>query len=358
MPVRDLVLAETPAEEGFAALDLGGEVDEARVEVLHDAPELVDRVGAARDARVVECDLLVEGRRGRHVDTAAVPGDLERDLGPRRLRGHERRAVLDEPFGQRPHLVEQRVRLVTREVPRGHPRIIERTVVASQREPAERRIHSTRLTIWLALVALLTFVQFYGRYVADLEAPDDPLYSASFAAGSLTQWILLGAIALGLAAGARHLLALRAPRRVGRASALALVTFGVVLGAGAVLSALGLDPGDEQGLVPDEWPPPDQLVFAANLVLVVLVGPFVEELLFRGLGFGLLRPFGRAVAVVGSAAAFAALHGLLEGFALIFLLGLGLAVIREITGSVLPGYALHATFNAIAVTAAAVSAAN
>jgi hypothetical protein len=29
---------------------------------------------------------------------------------------------------------------------------------------------------------------------------------------------------------------------------------------------------------------------------------------------------------------------------------------REVTGSVVPGFALHATFNAIAVTAAAVSA--
>lgn len=354
----DLVLAETPAEEDLAAVELRGEVDEARVEVLHDAAELVDRVHAARDTGVIEGDLLVEARRGGHVDAAAVPRDLERDLVPLGLRGHERRTVFDEPLGQGTHLVEERVRLVTSEVLRRHPRIIERTVAASQREPAERRIHSTRLTIWLALVALLTIAQFYGRYVADLEAPDDPLYSSSFAAGSLTQWILLGAIALGLAAGARYLLALRAPHRVGRASALALVTFGVVIGAGAVLSALGLDPGDEQGLVPDEWPPPDQLVFAANLVLVVLVGPLVEELLFRGLGFGLLRPFGRAVAVVGSAAAFAALHGLLEGFALIFLLGLGLALIREVTGSVLPGYALHATFNAIAVTAAAVSAAN
>jgi len=230
-------------------------------------------------------------------------------------------------------------------------------VAVSQREPAERQLHPTRLAIWLALMALLTFAQVYGRYVADSDPIDDPLYSASFAAASLMQWILLGAIALGLAAGARELLALRKPRRVGRAALIALGTFGLVLATGGALSALGLDPSSEQGLVPDEWPPPDQLVFAANLALVVLVGPFVEELLFRGLGFGLLRPFGRGVAVIGSAAVFAAIHGLVEGFALIFILGLGLAILREVTGSVLPGFVLHATFNAIAVTAAALSSA-
>jgi uncharacterized protein len=234
--------------------------------------------------------------------------------------------------------------------------MIERKVAASQRESSEHQVHPTRLSIWLALVFLMALIQVYGRYVVETEMPDDPLYSSSFAAASLTQWILLGAFVLGLAAGARQLLALRLPRRVGRAALVAVGTFVLVLAAGAALSALGLNPSSEQGLVPDEWPPPDQTVFAANVLLAVLAGPFVEELLFRGLGFGLLRPFGRALAIVGSAAAFAAVHGLVEGFVLIFLLGLGLALMREVSGSVLPGLALHATFNAIAIGAAVVSA--
>lgn len=234
--------------------------------------------------------------------------------------------------------------------------MIERKVSVRQRDSSEREVHPTRLTIWLALVALMTLAQIYGRYVADSDPLDDPLYSSSFAAANLTQWVLLGAFVLGVAAGARELLALHAPHRVGRATLVAVGTFVLVVGVGAVLSALGLDPSSEQGLVPDEWPPPDETVFAANVLLVVLVGPFVEELLFRGLGFSLLRPFGRAVAVVGSAAAFAAVHGLLEGFTLVFLLGLGLALMRETSGSVVPGMALHVTFNAVAIAAAAVSA--
>jgi uncharacterized protein len=355
VPVGDLVLAEAPAEKGLGAGDLRGEVDQPRVRVLHDPAELVNRVDATGDAGMLAGNLLVEGGRAGGVDRAAVPRDLQCQLLPLELRRRKRRTVLDELLGQRSHLREHRVRLFAGEVSRRHARIIERKVAASQREWADRAIHPTRLTIWVALVALLTFAQVYGRYVAETDLPDDPLYSSSFAAASLTQWVLLGALALGLAAGARHLLALRPPRRVGRAALVALGTFLLVVGAGALLSTLGLNPASEQGLVPDEWPPPDQLVFAANVLLVVLAGPFVEELLFRGLGFSLLRPFGRALAVVGSAAAFATVHGLVEGFALIFLLGLGLAVMREVTGSVLPGFALHATFNAIAVTAAALS---
>src|SRR5687767_14915825 len=148
--------------------------------------------------------------------------------------------------------------------------MIERKVAARQRDSAERAVHPTRLSIWLALMALLTFAQIYGRYVADSDTIDDPLYSSSFAASSLIQWILLGAITLGLAFGARELLALRVPRRVGRAVLIAIATFLLVVLAGAILNALGLNPSSEQGLVPDEWPPPDQTVFAVNVALVVL----------------------------------------------------------------------------------------
>jgi membrane protease YdiL (CAAX protease family) len=80
-------------------------------------------------------------------------------------------------------------------------------------------------------------------------------------------------------------------------------------------------------------------------------------MLFRGLGFSLLRPYGRLTAILGSAAAFAAVHGLLEGFVLIFVLGTGLAIMRELTSSTIPGFVLHATFNAIAIAGAAASAA-
>ena len=90
--------------------------------------------------------------------------------------------------------------------------------------------------LWFALV-LLAVVQFYGRYVADAAELDDPLYSSSFAAASLTQWVLLGAIALAIAAGAWSLFALRRPHRVGRAALVALGTFLLVAALGARAAA-------------------------------------------------------------------------------------------------------------------------
>jgi uncharacterized protein len=215
---------------------------------------------------------------------------------------------------------------------------------------------STRLALWIALVALLTFAQVYSRYVSDSEEIDDPLYSSSFVAAGIFQWLLLGGITLAIAAGVWWLLAVRWPRRIGRAVLIAIGTIIAVGAVGALLSELSLDPAEEQGLVPDEWPPPDATIFGINVALVVLAGPFVEELLFRGLGFSLLRPHGRIAAVVGSATAFAAVHGLLEGFALVFVLGVGLALMRDATGSIIPGFVLHAAFNALALAAAAATA--
>ena len=54
--------------------------------------------------------------------------------------------------------------------------------------------------------------------------------------------MLLGAIALAIAAGQWSLFALRRPRRVGRAALVALGTFLLVAAIGALLSQLSLNP--------------------------------------------------------------------------------------------------------------------
>jgi hypothetical protein len=86
---------------------------------------------------------------------------------------------------------------------------------------------------------------------------------------------------------------------------------------------------------------------AAALVLVIggLVVPLGEELLFRGLGYGVLRRVGRVVAVLLTAAIFALAHGLNVVFAAAFVLGVVNAVLYERTGSIWPPVAAHATFN-------------
>ena len=65
MEPGDRRLAEPPAQEHRTPVPLGGEVDETRVEVLHDATELVDRVDAARHARVVALPQPTEREKGQ-----------------------------------------------------------------------------------------------------------------------------------------------------------------------------------------------------------------------------------------------------------------------------------------------------
>ena len=86
---------------------------------------------------------------------------------------------------------------------------------------------------------------------------------------------------------------------------------------------------------------------AATLVVLIggLVVPLGEELLFRGLGYGVLRRLGRVVAVVLTAGIFALAHGLNVVFAAAFLLGVVNAVLYERTGSIWPPATAHAVFN-------------
>ena len=64
-----------------------------------------------------------------------------------------------------------------------------------------------------------------------------------------------------------------------------------------------LDAGDEQGLTPDAWDSSRAGAYAANFVAVALVGPIVEELMYRGAGMTLLAPYGSTVAVLVTASA-------------------------------------------------------
>jgi len=113
-----------------------------------------------------------------------------------------------------------------------------------------------------------------------------------------------------------------------------------------------LHPSREQGLEPTRWEPNHAGAFAISAFAVVALGPLVEELLFRGLGFGLLGRWGSATAVIGTAAAFAFWHGLVEAWPALFIFGLGIAILRLRTGSILPGYAFHAFFNGAALALA------
>jgi len=88
----------------------------------------------------------------------------------------------------------------------------------------------------------------------------------------------------------------------------------------------------------------------ALLLLVAVVAPFAEELLFRGMLYPLLRArTGAFGAIVLSAAIFAAAHVVPLLMPGLFVVGLLLAYLRERSGSIWPGVALHALQNGTAL---------
>ena len=136
-----------------------------------------------------------------------------------------------------------------------------------------------------------------------------------------------------------------------RAAGLAVAAFAAIIVVSAILSQF-LDAGDEQGLVPKAWDSSRAAPFIANALVVAIVAPFVEELLYRGLGYGLLTQFISALpAILITGLAFGLAHGLVLGLPVLAFFGVTLAWLRWQTGSVYPGMVVHGIFNALALVA-------
>jgi membrane protease YdiL (CAAX protease family) len=213
-----------------------------------------------------------------------------------------------------------------------------------------------RLYGWLWFVGIFAALAYAGRFAGDVQ-PEEPLYEWATGVLGLVQFAVVAGIVLLIAIHApkRELFALRRPRSWRLAIGISILIYGAMLLLSLAISPI-LDPAEEQGLVPETWPPPSTGAFALNTLVVVAVAPVVEELTFRGLGFSLLLRFGDEVAITGSALAFTLAHGLIEAAPQIFALGLGLGYLRHRLNSVYPSILLHASFNAIALTFAALSA--
>jgi membrane protease YdiL (CAAX protease family) len=206
-----------------------------------------------------------------------------------------------------------------------------------------------RLALWFALIAFFIAVQYAGRSAGGSEV--DPLYKWSFAIGSLVQEGLFLLIVLAIAGFSAERLALRTPRPKWRAVGLIVAGFFAIQIFEFVYVAI-VHPGNEQGLTPNRWQPSHAAEYIVNGAIVCTIVPFVEEITFRGLGFGLLRPYGKWVAILGTGVLFGLSHGLLLSLPIIVVFGCVLAWIREQTDSVYPGMVLHGTFNLIALVAA------
>ena len=89
--------------------------------------------------------------------------------------------------------------------------------------------------------------------------------------------------------------------------------------------------------------------------MLVLLGPFAEELFFRGLGVRVLMLYGGLVSILVTGAMFGLVHGILGALPPLVLFGIGLAWVRLRSASVWPAYIGHALYNGIGVLCLAIS---
>ena len=207
----------------------------------------------------------------------------------------------------------------------------------------ELRIPSrTAAWIWLGFTGLLTLIGF------GLPGPDEdtqPL--ALFIAGIF----IVAAIVIAYFYDATDLqstFGFRSftRRDLGLAAAVAIGALVV----GALLDQV-LNAGDRQGIVADTWDSSRLTPFVINAVLIVGLGPFVEELLFRGVGVRVLSVFGAAPAIVISGVMFGLIHGIWQALPALIVFGVGLAYVRHRTNSVFPAIIAHSAFNAVGLAA-------
>lgn len=162
-----------------------------------------------------------------------------------------------------------------------------------------------------------------------------------------------GSLWAALSAGGPHALGLSWPDRPGHAFALA----GGVLVAGLVAAA-ALEPllhgARSQGLQPRAFPGGAEasIGIAITAVVLVAIGPFAEELFFRGALTGVLFQRLGAFTPIVSGAIFGAAHLEPRAFPALFVLGALLGWLYLRTRSIWPGVAVHAANNLLALVAA------
>jgi len=208
--------------------------------------------------------------------------------------------------------------------------------------------HPVRLQLWCLLVGIVVVIAYAGR-ASSGKPPKNYLYTWVAVANGVVEYsvllVFLAALAIGVS---RAQLGLVRPRSWGAALGWSIAAFVAVFVVGSILSPI-LHPEREQGLTPTGWDGHRAAQFAANFAVIALVAPVAEELTFRGVGFGLIAPYGRTLAIVAVGLAFGLAHGLVEALPILVFFGIALAWVRSRTGSVFPGMVVHAGWNAVAL---------
>lgn len=207
-------------------------------------------------------------------------------------------------------------------------------------------------------VALLATVAAAGAHSLLISGDDDFIYSPGAMCLVIFTYLAMGAAAIWAArrtGNARRALGLVAPRSWPRAIGLAFGTVVLALIASALLEPI-FHGADAQDVVPEEGRPPGIgpiLGVILAYTAVAIVGPVVEELIFRGLlTAAMRRRFAAVRTALLTSLLFAVAHFIPRVMPAVFLLGLALAFVYERVSSTVPGVLIHCLYNGVALTAA------
>ncbi len=119
----------------------------------------------------------------------------------------------------------------------------------------------------------------------------------------------------------------------------------LLLGIMGILKIIGYEP-PLQTVVEVVYEEKSAGALVAASLVIALLGPFFEEMFFRGFMYqAFRRKWGTAGAVIWVSVIFAAMHAHWVAFLPIFALSSVLCVLFETTGSLMPGIALHVFHN-------------
>jgi uncharacterized protein len=200
--------------------------------------------------------------------------------------------------------------------------------------------------------ALLFVGNFIGTLVTSAPAEKNAVYSASQIGGTLAvDLILIVYVVFAVWVSRQPIAPTLALRRTPLRPTLkrAGLALAVILVANLALDPI-LHASQRQGIAPTHDPRGTHqwVVLAVAVVVLVLVAPAAEELVFRGLGFASLGRLALPLTTI----LFAIAHGLPVLLLPVGIAGLALGLLRQKTESVLPGMGVHMSLNAIALAIA------
>ena len=209
---------------------------------------------------------------------------------------------------------------------------------------------------WLAISSLLVVVAFIGASQSTGSGGDSEiLYDFELAVGGAVFYGAMILISFGIA--------LAYPRPADalgfRRFRLRWLWLSLAVVLATTIVAVAVEPflhgGEDQGFGVDHWEPEHAGAFAANVFVLILLGPFAEELFFRGLGVRALMLYGGIVAIFVTGVIFGLVHGVLGALPPLVLFGIGLAWVRLRSASIWPVFIGHATYNGLGVLVLVIS---